>query len=143
MRFLLSLLTLVALPFLAVSCASSTAEVNSNVDVKSLKRLHVEKVEGDGYDMDQVIAKDLRSRGLNATTGKQQGKVDAIVTYNDKWMWDMSMYLLQLDIRLLDPSNRAILASAKTYRPSLQRKSKEEMATETLDSLLATKVASN
>lgn len=136
-KLFLSLCLAALTPLLFISCASSSATVEPGTNLKAMRTFHVEKVQGDGHDMDQVIAADLRKRGFKATTGPQPRNIDALITYNDKWMWDITMYLLQLDIALRDPKTRGIVGSAKTYRPSLQRKSKEAMATETLDKLFS------
>jgi hypothetical protein len=57
------------------------------------------------------------------------------VIYDDKWHWDITMYLLSLDLRVLDPNTRSLVAKATTYRPSLQRRSPKTMARETLQAL--------
>jgi len=61
--------------------------------------------------------------------------VDAIVTYVDRWMWDLTMYMIRLNIQVRDGKSRAILASAESYRPSLERRSTEDMVAETLDAI--------
>ena len=58
--------------------------------------------------------------------------VDAIVTYQDKWRWDLSMYMLQLDIQIRDPQTRMLLANGQTMRTSLIRKTPEGMVEEVL-----------
>ncbi|MGH8275633.1 MAG: hypothetical protein ACRETH_02950, partial [Steroidobacteraceae bacterium] len=58
--------------------------------------------------------------------------VDAIVTYQDRWMWDITMYMLKLDVQVRDGRSGAILATGEVMRPSLQRKSPEDMVEEVL-----------
>jgi hypothetical protein len=56
--------------------------------------------------------------------------VDAVVTYQDRWMWDITMYMIKLDIQVHDGKSGAILANGEAMRPSLQRKSPEGMVEE-------------
>ena len=46
----------------------------------------------------------------------------AIVSYEDHWQWDMSMYLITLRIDFRDPETRELLASGQSFRTSLDRK---------------------
>ncbi len=54
----------------------------------------------------------------------------------DHWMWDITMYMVSLDIQIREPGSDVILAKAKTVRTSLVRKSQKNMVSETLTKLL-------
>jgi hypothetical protein len=129
------------LAFLALSlaaCASMQATKAPSADLSKIKTIYVQKLEGDGYDVYQVITAQLNARGFKAITGASADPpepVDAIVTYVDRWMWDLTMYMLRLNIQVRDGKTRAVLANAESYRPSLERRSKEEMVAETLDAI--------
>jgi hypothetical protein len=69
------------------------------------------------------------SYGVNDTPASP---VDAIITYQDRWMWDITMYMIQLDVQVRDGQTRAVLANGRSFRPSLQRKSPEGMVEEVL-----------
>lgn len=71
----------------------------------------------------------MSSFGIEATT---TFPVDALVTYQDKWMWDITMYMLQLSIQIRDGKDRTVLATGQSFRPSLVRKSPEGMVNEVL-----------
>jgi len=45
------------------------------------------------------------------------------------------MYMIRLNIQVRDGKTRAVLGSGESYRPSLERRSKEEMVAETLDAI--------
>jgi len=47
--------------------------------------------------------------------------VDGYFTYSDKWEWDMTMYLAQLEIQLHDSHTGAVLASASYEQSVLHR----------------------
>ena len=129
------------LAFLALSfaaCATLQATKAPSADLSKIKTIYVQKLEGDGYDVYQVITARLNATGFKATTGASADPpepVDAIVTYVDRWMWDITMYMIRLNIQVRDGKSRAILASAESYRPSLERRSTEEMVAETLDAI--------
>ena len=135
------IVTFLGLAFLALSltaCASLQATKAPSADLSKIKTIYVQKLEGDGYDVYQVITAQLNARGYKATTGanpEPPEPVDAIVTYVDRWMWDLTMYMIRLDIQVRDGKTRAILANAESFRPSLERRSKEEMVAETLDAI--------
>jgi len=57
------------------------------------------------------------------------------VTYVDKWMWDITMYLLELTITIRDPQTDYPLANGNSYHTSLTRKSPPEMVDEVLGNI--------
>ncbi len=136
-----TIVKILGLTFLALSlaaCASMQASKAPSADLSKIKTVYVQKLEGDGYGVYQVITDQLNVLGFTATTGTSDyppEPVDAIVTYVDRWMWDLTMYMIRLNIQIRDGKTRAILASGESYRPSLQRRSKEEMVAETLGAI--------
>jgi len=127
--------------FLAVSlaaCATLQATKAPSADLSTIKTVYVQKLEGDGNNVYQVITARLMAIGFKATTGASADPpepVDAIVTYVDRWTWDITPYMVRLNIQVRDCKTRAILASGESYRPSLQRRSVHEMVAETLDAI--------
>lgn len=114
----------------------ATATVDPSANLASIKRVHVVQVEGDGHNVNQVIADRLNQMGLQATTSKEKVPgVDAIVTYWDKWMWDITMYLLELTIVVRDPKTDFPLATGNSLHTSLTRKNPKEMVEEVLGNI--------
>jgi len=110
----------------------------SDSGVTGMRTFYVRKTGDDDYKLGETIVTELQQMGYRATTGSAgspPGKVDAVITYTDKWVWDITMYLISLDIQILDPASDATLAVAKTVRTSLVRKSQQEMVRETLTQL--------
>ncbi len=60
---------------------------------------------------------------------------DLFVTYVDKWMWDITLYLLELTITL-ESSELAALGRRQLLRHILDRKSRDEMVDEVLANML-------
>jgi len=88
-------------------------------------------VENHGKDkrhLDQVIAEELRARWLSARSGlaaDRPGNFDVLVTYEDRWWWDMGNYLIFLRIDFREPVSNALLAMGHSYQTSLVRKASE------------------
>ncbi|MCX5877644.1 MAG: hypothetical protein NTY44_00835 [Deltaproteobacteria bacterium] len=138
MRTIVKVLGVAFLALSLAACATLQATKAPSADLSTIKTVYVQKVEGDGYNVYQVIAARLNAMGFKATSGASADPpepVDAIVTYVDRWMWDLTMYMIRLNIQVRDGKTRSILASGESYRPSLERRSAEEMVAETLDAI--------
>jgi hypothetical protein len=101
--------------------------------LSQIKVLYVRKFEPDNRELHRLIASELRSLGYQATSGDEQpADIDAVVTYRDKWRWDMSMYMLSIAIKIRDPETDFPLAEGISMHTSLTRKKPEEMVREAL-----------
>lgn len=140
MKRLLKLVSTAALlAALTSGCAvnRATATVDPNARLDSLKTLHVKSHDKDDRGVDKLIAENLRSRGYTVTTGSEApGQVDAMVSYVDKWFWDITMYLLELTINIREPKTDFPLASGNSLHTSLTRKSPPEMVDEVVANIL-------
>lgn len=133
---LLTLLGLVA--SLTTGCAvnRATGSVDPSANLSALKTMYVKKTADDDNTY-TLIADKLRSKGLTVTTGSDAapGNVDAVVTYIDKWMWDITMYMLELTITIRDPKTDFPLATGNSFHTSLTRLSPKEMVNEVVDNI--------
>jgi len=124
------------LPLLMLSaCATNNATRAPDANLSKLKTFYVVRLPEDGRGIEKLIAARLTAMGYQSASGdatKPAAPVDGIVTYQDRWMWDITMYMIKLDIQIRDASSGAILAKGEVMRPSLQRKSPEGMVEETL-----------
>ena len=130
----LALLVPVVLMF--VGCASNLeAKKMPGADLSPLKTVYVQKLAADERGIDLLIANQLTRMGFIAANGGSEtpsSPVDAIVTYQDKWMWDITMYMLQLSVQIRDGQTRMVLATGQAMHTSLVRKSPKEMVEEVL-----------
>lgn len=133
---LLAMLGLVA--SLTTGCAvnRATGSVDPSANLSALKTMYVKKTADDDNTY-TLIADKLRSKGLTVTTGSEAapGNVDAVVTYIDKWMWDITMYMLELTITIRDPKTDFPLATGNSFHTSLTRLSPKEMVNEVFDNI--------
>lgn len=137
MRRIAIWLSLILLASSLVGCANrATARVDPSADLKSMKTMHVVKIAEETAGINALIADDLRHRGYTVTTGTDKpGAVDAVVTYVDKWMWDITMYLLELTIMIREPKTDFPLATGNSFHGSLTRKSPPEMVEEVMGNI--------
>jgi hypothetical protein len=118
-------------------CASTNFSKSPQADLSKLETFFVQKLPADGRGIERLISDQLNTMGYESSYGNEVPEgVDAVVTYQDKWMWDITMYMLQLNVQVRDGSTLSVLASGQSYRPSLQRKSPEGMVEEVLTQLL-------
>ena len=128
------------LPTLVLTaCATTNSARAPDAHLHDLKTFYVARLPADERGIEKLIANRLNVLGYQCTSGDAQApgsSVDAIVTYQDRWMWDITMYMIKLDIQVRDGKTGAILANGEVMRPSLQRKSPEGMVEETLGVVL-------
>lgn len=127
---------------LLTGCANTEliSEVDPQVDISQMKSFHVVKFEKDNRGIEKLIADRLNASGLQATSGPEkipEKPVQVIVEYQDKWMWDITMYMLELNIDFRDPETNYKFASGRSYRTSLVRKSPDEMVEEVLNDIFS------
>jgi hypothetical protein len=72
----------------------------------------------DERGLDQTIVVSLRLRGLDAVAGDAKDP-DYVVSYVDRWYWDMRMYLVDFRIDVRDARTNVLLATARSYQTSL------------------------
>ncbi|PKO33790.1 MAG: hypothetical protein CVU34_10470 [Betaproteobacteria bacterium HGW-Betaproteobacteria-7] len=123
---------------LSSGCAvnRATANVDPSANLSELKTMYVKQVPADESTY-SLIADKLRSKGVTVTTGTDAppAGVDAVVTYIDKWMWDITMYMLELTIVIREPKTDFPLATGNSFHTSLTRLSPKEMVNEVVENI--------
>ena len=113
----------------AVNRASATVEPGANL--AAIKTIHVVHTADDGRKINDLIAERLTQMGYAASTGEsKRADVDANMTYVDRWMWDLTMYMIELTLILRDPATDFPLARGNSFHTSLTRLSPKEMVQE-------------
>jgi hypothetical protein len=138
MRTLPNTLLCAAAFLLLAACAGMKSTKAPGTDLTQLKTFYVQRLPADQRGIERLISERLNALGYQSTFGldaKPPAAVDALVTYQDKWMWDITMYMLQLDVQIRDPNTSMVLASAQSYRPSLQRTTPAGMVEEVLNEI--------
>lgn len=113
----------------------ATATVDPTTDLSSLKVFYVKQYSEDTRDTNVVIEDTLLGIGFDVS--ETETDVDAIVTYVDKWFWDITFYLLELTITLRDPKTDFPLATGNSLHSSITRKSQKDMVNEVLTNIFS------
>lgn len=85
-------------------------------DIEKLQKFYVEKLDTDKRNIDIITRDQLNDMGFEAFTKESafnQDKIHATVTSNDKWMWDMRKYLLQLTIHIKSTKSDFVVGAGK------------------------------
>ena len=67
--------------------------------------------------------------------------IDASVSYDDRWFWDMSNYMIELNLIIREPQTGYPMAEGESIRTSLARKNPKDMAKEIIDSIFNSRTA--
>jgi hypothetical protein len=73
----------------------------------------------DTRNLDQIIAARMIARGISATTTAPDAGYDYLVTYIDRWHWDMRMYLIDMRIDVRDGRSNVLVATGRSFQTSL------------------------
>ncbi len=117
----------------------ATATLTPGTDLSTVKSVYVVKQEKDTKGIDDLIKVSLEKRGYTVTKGPELTtpyNADVAVTYIDKWMWDITMYLLELTINVRDPKTGFPMATGNSLHTSLTRKSPPDMVEEVVGNIL-------
>ena len=125
---------------LAQGCSvnRATAKVSPGVDLGKVKTVYVVQEKGDDRAIDRLILAQLTQMGYAATSGPEiprPYKADASLDYADKWMWDLTMYMLELTVTVKNPENGSLMAVGNSFHTSLSRKAPESMVEEVLTNI--------
>jgi hypothetical protein len=126
---------------LSSGCAvnRATANVSPDADIGKARTFYVVKQEKDERGTDALIRDNLQKRGFKASSGPELATapagVDAVVTYIDKWMWDITMYMLELTVQLRDPKTNFPMATGNSFHTSMSRLAPPQMVDEVLTNI--------
>ncbi|MBI3885568.1 MAG: hypothetical protein HY302_07545 [Opitutae bacterium] len=137
-RILISVFLVTAAAFLSGCVTQLKSDITPGTNLKALKTFYVVRLPADQRGTDKLIADRLSVMGYKATSGEKSavpGDVDAVVTYQDKWMWDITMYMIELNVQVRQPKTEIALATGHSLRTSLVRKSPAAMVEEVLGDL--------
>ncbi|MCC5808264.1 MAG: hypothetical protein JJU00_18195 [Opitutales bacterium] len=129
-----------SLALFGAGCASTQSNLAPGTDLSELQTFYVQKLPADNRGVERLISDRLNTMGKESTYGDGENPpepVDAKVTYQDRWTWDITMYMIQLDVQIRDGESNRVLASAQSRRPSMQRRSPEGMVEEVLDEIFS------
>jgi len=127
---------------LTTGCATNraTANLSPGTDLSSYKSVYVVKQPKDKAGIDTLIAQDLKKRGYVVIQGPELTtpyNADVAVTYVDRWMWDITLYLLDLTVNFRDAKSGFPVAVGNSHHTSLTRLSPPEMVSEVMTNIFS------
>lgn len=114
------------------------AQIFPDQDLSKINTFYVVKLDADERGVNELISKKLSAIGKQASTGSAAdapAQVDALVTYTDKWMWDITMYMIELTVVIQDPKDKFPIAKGYSMHTSLTRLSPEKMVDEVITNI--------
>ncbi len=94
----------------------------------------------DEHALHDILQKGISARGIPVSSGfedRMPEEAGYLVEYGGQWQWDVTWYLLNFNVRVYNPENRLLIASASSLRTSLGRKTPEAVIAETLDKIFS------
>jgi hypothetical protein len=132
-----------ALFCLVISSACVTnreyARFDPDSDIQPSDVFYVEQQTDDRRRLGLLIADNLSTRGFMASAGPADSVPDGatvLVTYEDRWTWDITMFLIEMTITLRQPTSKEAFASGTSYHTSMSRLNPAEMIDEIISNLL-------
>ena len=116
----------------------SSANLTPDADLSGAKTFYVVTLAADERGINRLINERLIQMGYKSSTGPNDAIPDGtgvVVTYADKWIWDITMYMLELTITFRDPESSFPMAVGNSYHTSMTRLSPEEMVNEVLTNI--------
>jgi hypothetical protein len=138
MKTVTRLFYLIGLSVILSACANrQSASVSPGVDLATYKTMYVQHQPKDKRRLDNLIADKLQQKCVKAAVGDgaKTIPVDAVVTYVDRWRWDITNYLLELTVVITDAKTKFMVATGNSYHTSLTRLSPEEMVDEVIENI--------
>jgi len=110
-----------------------------NFKASSMSSLYVVHQPKDNRHINVMIKADLVKRGYKVDTGSKEDipkHIDGLITYIDKWQWDITNYMIELSIFMKNPESEFPIARGYSMHTSLTRLSTEEMVKEVVSNML-------
>ena len=123
------------------ACATNHqyARFDPGRDILPLDVFYVEIPIQDRGNLGQLIVDNLTARGVLATAGPEDsvpGKATILLTYEGRWSWDITNFLIEMSITLRNPSTREAFAIGSSYHTSMTRLNPVEMIDEIISNLI-------
>lgn len=115
-----------------------------DADISRLKSFYVVANDEDPGKIYESVRDAFNEMGFTATSGPKSEmpeKIDASVSYDDRWFWDMSNYMIELNLIIREPQTGYPMAEGESIRTSLARKNPKDMAKEIIDSIFNSRTA--
>jgi hypothetical protein len=124
--------------FLLAACSSLSIQKQAGANLTQFKKIYVEHRLADGRGSDQLIVRELQRLGYEASSGPltmTPADTGAIVTYEDEWNWDFTLYMITLEVQVRNARTGQVLATLRYGHPAIGNKSPAGMVQGAIDPL--------
>jgi hypothetical protein len=107
---------------MALACAGTSAEPLSSAAREPGVVYFVENHGQDQRNLEQIIAGIIAARGIEVTAGgpgQRPPNATFIVTYEDRWGWDMRTFLRDIKIDVHEAKTGQVVGTSRSYQDSL------------------------
>jgi hypothetical protein len=111
-----------AIVLLLAGCAEFNSRVTPSAKLGGYQHIFVQHSLADGRGLDGIIAQELRRLGYDAAAGPltlMPKNTELVLLYQDRWSWDFTTYMIELNMQVMTAHSGRMLAEAHTFRPSL------------------------
>jgi hypothetical protein len=125
-----------AIVALLAGCAQFDTRVARKTDLGEFKHIYVQHLLTDGRGIDEIIARELRRLGYDASAGPltlMPQNAEVIVAYQDRWTFDFTTYMIEIDMQVKTARSDRLLAEGRSFRPSLVGNSPVELIDQILN----------
>jgi hypothetical protein len=128
----------VLLPCLALllaSCSTKT-QIDHSARPDQLHHIFVEHLLSDGNNVDELLARELRRLGYDASAGPltmMPDGTEAILAYQTQWTFDFTTYLIEIDVALRDAKTGKEIAVSRAFHPALTGNDTNAMVQRVID----------
>ena len=129
------------LALLLAGC-STKVQVAPGSHPERLHHIFVEHLLSDGHNIDELIARELRRLGYDASAGAltmMPDGTEAILAYQPEWTSDLTTYMIELDVAVREAKTGREIAVSRVFRPSVTSNDPTTMIQRAIDKIFLPK----
>jgi hypothetical protein len=115
------LLLWLAVALLLAGCAQVSTRVAQKSNLSEYKHIYVQHLLTDSRGIDELIARELRGLGYDASAGPltlMPQNTEVVLLYQDHWNSDFTTYMIEIDMQLQTARSGRLLAEGRSFHPS-------------------------
>jgi hypothetical protein len=109
-------------------CTSVSMRKAPSLDLSRFQRIFVVQPFNENHHLDEFFVAELRAAGRTASSGPltmMPEDTEAVLTYDSRWTWDFTTYMIDLNVELFTSHTKKKLAEARYYQPTARPKPPE------------------
>ncbi|NIY92246.1 hypothetical protein [Vibrio diazotrophicus] len=139
MRFIKFVLLLGAIATMSGCVTRLDATVTPGQSLNEFGNVYVQHFAPDKRNLNYIIADKLTLLGYPATPFRGDvvpEDADTVITYVDNWQWDITNYMIKIQIDFRKAQSKQLLITGESFRTSMARREPSFMIQEALEKML-------